>query len=130
MNLEQLDLRSFYQLLPTHTPCKYLALYYFIGGTISDINRSGKFSGNLDSGSLEKYKRLGVQHLIDKPFEIEDGSIRGAISVKKIDEIIKVFPIKITHNLRNLMKNSEVIKRQFLPSPMDIKKTRSKNMFQ
>jgi CheY-like chemotaxis protein len=29
-------------------------------------------SANLDSGSLQKYKRLGVQHLIDKPFEIEE----------------------------------------------------------
>ena len=29
-------------------------------------------SGNLDSGSLQKYKKLGVQHLIDKPFEIEE----------------------------------------------------------
>jgi len=29
-------------------------------------------SGSLDSESIEKYKRLGVHHLIDKPFEIEE----------------------------------------------------------
>ena len=42
-------------------------------------------SANFDSSSIEIYKSLGVQHLIDKPFEIEDLS---EIVQKIIDEYL------------------------------------------
>jgi len=40
---------------------------------------------------------------------------------RKIDKIIIDYPVRITEYLRELMKNSEAIKKQYLPSPNELK---------
>jgi KamA family protein len=38
---------------------------------------------------------------------------------RKVDEVIKSYPVRITSYLRELMTNSEAVKKQYLPSPLE-----------
>ena len=38
---------------------------------------------------------------------------------RKVDEVIKDYPVRITSYLRELMKDSEAVRKQYLPSPLE-----------